>query len=256
MRFRCWRVIWPFELYDDNNSGSSCFIAVRLTRCAVWIHWASLWRPSSSQVIHQGNARPAALSSSLIDARTQRISPSVLCDVVVDVDVLWADGNKSGDSTSSTVPSDGDDGVHPSGKDDSSSWTTATVQATSSADASPVVAGSVDSFSLTSTTSEMAAASSSSSSESQQSSSSETMLPIDSFLTPASSICSQQDYEILKASLLLLLLLLSRQRYIDWTGGRTACWLSPFFPGNCQLPFHHHLFPRLVSFVIVGFFFF
>ena len=159
----------------------------------------------------------------MIDARTPAKEPHR--PSFVDVDVLWADGNKSGDSTSSTVPSDGDDGVHPSGKDDSSSWTTATVQATSSADASPVVAGSVDSFSLTSTISE-------------------TMLPIDLFLTPASSICSQQNYEILKASLLLLLR--SRQRYIDWTGGWTACWLSPFPLGN-QLPFHHHLFPRLVS---------
>ena len=139
---------------------------------------------------------------------------------------MFCDGNKSGDSTSSTVPSDGDGGVHSSGiKNDNDSWTKATVQATSSADASPVVAGSVDSFSLTSTISE-------------------TMLPIDLFLTPASSICSQQNYEILKASLLLLLR--SRQRYIDWTGGWTACWLSPFPLGN-QLPFHHHLFPRLVS---------
>ena len=28
-----------------------------------------------------------------------------------------------------------------------------------------------------------------------------------------------------------------------------ACWLSPFVPGNCPLPFHHHLFPHLVSFL-------
>ena len=89
------RVIWPFFTRKTTTTIlGSCFIVVRLTRCAVWIHWASLRRPSASQVTHLGNARPAALSF-LIDVRMQRISPSVLCNVVV----LWADGNKIGDST-------------------------------------------------------------------------------------------------------------------------------------------------------------
>lgn len=87
-----------------------------------------------------------------------------------------------------------DDGAHPVGKDDSISWTTATVQQpTSSQDA--VLAGSDDAFSVMSTTSDITSGSPSIQSQS------ETMEPIDSFLTPASSsICTQQDYEILKAS--------------------------------------------------------
>ena len=64
------RVIWPFELKTNNNSRSSCFVVVRLTRCAVWIHWTTLWRLSSSLMIHVGNSCSAALSSSLIDARS------------------------------------------------------------------------------------------------------------------------------------------------------------------------------------------
>lgn len=136
----------------------------------------------------QGDPSITTRSKSLIDA-PQQISPALSC-------VLWLDtGEKSG-STSSGSPAGSsssieDDVVHPAGnKDEGSSWTTATVQSTLVAE--PVVPGSSDSFSMTSTTSEM------------EFGQSETMLPIDSFLTPASSssssICSQQDYEILKAS--------------------------------------------------------
>jgi len=108
---------------------------------------------------------------------------------------LWLDGNKS---SSSTVTNE-DDGVQQhSGKNDRNSWTTATVQSTFSVETS--VAGSADSYSMISTTSETDQAESHARSSSSTSQSEP--LPIDSFLTPASSsICSQQDYEILKASL-------------------------------------------------------
>lgn len=120
------------------------------------------------------------------------------------------EGNKSsGDSSSSSSSSpisNEDDGVQQqqqhSVKSDRNSWTTATVQSTFSVETS--VAGSVDSYSMISTTSEtdQAEPHARSSSSSSSSTSQSEPLPIDSFLTPASSsICSQQDYEILKASL-------------------------------------------------------
>lgn len=119
------------------------------------------------------------------------------------------EGNKSsGDSSSSSSSpiSNEDDGVQQqqqqhSVKSDRNSWTTATVQSTFSVETS--VAGSVDSYSMISTTSETDQAEPHARSSSSSSSTSQSEpLPIDSFLTPASSsICSQQDYEILKASL-------------------------------------------------------
>ncbi|XP_046440926.1 follistatin-related protein 5-like isoform X3 [Daphnia pulex] len=119
------------------------------------------------------------------------------------------EGNKSsGDSSSSSSSSpisNEDDGVQQqqqhSVKSDRNSWTTATVQSTFSVETS--VAGSVDSYSMISTTSETDQAEPHARSSSSSTSQSEP-LPIDSFLTPASSsICSQQDYEILKDNLLL-----------------------------------------------------
>ena len=118
-------------------------------------------------------------------------------------------GNKGNSDSSSSTISNEDDGVQSqqqqhsaAGKDDRNSWTTATVQSTFSVETSVAAAVSADSYSMISTTSETDAESAnvrSSSSQTEQQ-----QLPIDSFLTPASSsICSQQDYEILKASLFL-----------------------------------------------------
>lgn len=108
--------------------------------------------------------------------------------------LLWLDGNKSGDS-SRTISSE-DDGIQHTGKDERSSWTTATVQSTFSLETSVAAAGSADSFSMISTTLETGV---------DAKSTSQSALAIDSFLTPASSsICSQQDYEILKASRLFI----------------------------------------------------
>lgn len=119
--------------------------------------------------------------------------------------VALADGvNKSGNGRSGgghAIPSMTfeDDETHPTGKDEGSSWTTATVQSTSAVEPEvgrPHLAAAAadladDSLTMTgSPASDM---------ETSQSSL-ETMQPIDSFLTPSSSICSQQDYEILKAS--------------------------------------------------------
>ena len=117
------------------------------------------------------------------------------------------EGNKGNSDSSSSTISNEEDGVQSqqqqhsaAGKDDRNSWTTATVQSTFSVETSVAAAVSADSYSMISTTSETDAESSnvrSSSSQTEQQ-----QLPIDSFLTPASSsICSQQDYEILKASL-------------------------------------------------------
>ena len=125
------------------------------------------------------------------------------------VDLEGNKGNSDSSSSSSSTISNEDDGVQSqqqqhsaAGKDDRNSWTTATVQSTFSVETSVAAAVSADSYSMISTTSETDAESSdvrSSSSQTEQQ-----QLPIDSFLTPASSsICSQQDYEILKASLFL-----------------------------------------------------
>lgn len=108
--------------------------------------------------------------------------------------VVWLDGNKSGVS-SRTVSSEDDRVQHPTaGKDDRSSWTTATVQSTFSVETSAAASADSSSYSMISTTLETGV---------DAKSTSQSDLAIDSFLTPASSsICSQQDYEILKASLL------------------------------------------------------
>ena len=127
---------------------------------------------------------------------------------LVDLEGNKGNSDSSSSSSSSSTISNEDDGVQSQqqqhsaagSKDDRNSWTTATVQSTFSVETSVAAAVSADSYSMISTTSETDAESSnvrSSSSQTEQQ-----QLPIDSFLTPASSsICSQQDYEILKASL-------------------------------------------------------
>jgi hypothetical protein len=141
--------------------------------------------------------------------RFKSLSPlSFLLYYVRLVDLEGNKGNSDSSSSSSTISNE-DDRVQSQqqqhsaagSKDDRNSWTTATVQSTFSAvETSVAAAVSADSYSMISTTSETDAESSnvrSSSSQTEQQ-----QLPIDSFLTPASSsICSQQDYEILKASL-------------------------------------------------------
>nr|CAH0112252.1 unnamed protein product [Daphnia galeata] len=138
--------------------------------------------------------------------RFKSLSPlSFLLYYVRLVDLEGNKGNSDSSSSSSTISNE-DDRVQSqqqqhsaAGKDDRNSWTTATVQSTFSVETSVAAAVSADSYSMISTTSETDAESSNVRSSSSQT---EQQLPIDSFLTPASSsICSQQDYEILKASL-------------------------------------------------------